>query len=150
MLGLVIVGIVLVALFPTFTTGAAETLYQSPGRSAVVGIVWICVIPIAAIIAAVTIIGLPLALLAMSVWMMLIFVGDLPVALWIGKRLMRERARPGTSGAILCVLVGGLVLVVIGLIPLLGGLVLAISGIFSMCAILLRLKGRTPQPEYSI
>lgn len=150
MLGLVIVGIVLVALFPTFTTGAAETLYQSPGRSAIVGIIWICLVPIAAIIAAVTIIGLPLALLTINIWLMLLFIGDLPVALWIGKRLLRERARPGQSGAVLCVLVGGLVLVVIGLIPLLGGLVLIISAVVGIGAILLRLKGRTVQPEYSI
>jgi len=104
----------------------------------------------AVIIAVVTFIGLPLALVTMSVWLILLFVGDLPVALWIGKRLLRDRARPGRSGAILCVLVGGLILLVIAFIPLLGALVLIISTVVGTGAILLRSRGPTSQAAYSI
>jgi hypothetical protein len=150
MLGVVILGIVFVAVFPTFTTGAAEILYRSPGRAALTGIVWICLIPFAAAIAAVTGIGLPLAVVGVAVWFALLFLGGVPIELWIGKRLLRERARPGRSGAIICVLVGGLILAVVGLIPVIGNLVLIISGILGIGAILLRTKGPAAQPEYSI
>ena len=151
MLGFVVAGIVLVALFPGVSIGAAEALHQHPGRSGVVGVGWVFLVPIAAVIAAVTIIGLPLAFIAVGAWLLLAFVGGVPVALWIGKKLLGARAAPGRNGAILCVLVGGLILVVIGLVPAIGGLIAFVAAVFGIGAILLRL--RTPaaaEPVYSI
>jgi hypothetical protein len=151
MLGFVVAAIFLVALFPGVSIGSAEVLHQRPGRSGLVGLGWVLLVPIAAIIAAVTIIGLPLAFIAVAAWLLLAFVGDVPVALWIGKKLLGARAAPGRNGAILCVFVGGLIIVAIGLVPVLGTIITFIAGVFGIGAILLRL--RTPaaaEPVYSI
>jgi hypothetical protein len=149
MLGFVVVGIVLVALFPRFTTEAAEILPQRPGRSALVGLGWTCLVPIAAVIAAVTVIGIPLGILLVTVWFLMLFLGDLPVALWLGKRLLSSRAGPGRRGAILSVLIGGLILMVLLLIPVVGGWITGIASVFGAGAILLRAwAARAAQPAY--
>lgn len=150
MLGFVVAGIVIVALFPAFAMESAETLYQRPGRSALVGLAWCCLVPIVIIIAAVTIIGLPLALLTVPIWLVVLFLGSLPVSLWIGKKLLGARAQPGRNGAILSVLVGGLVLALIGLIPALGALVGLVAALVGAGAILIRVNAaRTRSPEYA-
>ena len=151
LVGLLIAGVVLVALFPAFTTEAAETLYRRPGRSGLVGLGWTILLPVAAVIAAVTIIGLPLALLGVAAWLIVVFLGDLPVALWLGKKILGQRAKPGRSGAIFSVLVGGLVLVVLALVPVLGTLVLFAAAIFGAGAILIRMNAaRMREPNYSV
>jgi cytoskeletal protein CcmA (bactofilin family) len=151
LLGFVVAGIVVVALFPGFTTEAAETLYQRPGRSALTGLAWVCLLPIVAIIAAVTVIGIPLALVGVAAWLLVLFLGDLPVGLWIGKKLLGPRARPGRNGAILSILVGGLVLAIIGIIPVIGGLLGALAAVVGAGAIVLRTRGmpRT-QGDYAV
>jgi hypothetical protein len=150
-LGLVVAGIVIVALFPVFTTEAAETLYQRPGRAAATGFVWVCLLPIAAAIAAVTIIGIPLAILAIATWVAVIFLADIPVALWIGKKLLGSRAHPGRNGAILSVLVGGLILTVVGLVPVLGLIATFIAGVLGAGAIVIRARrSATAQADYAI
>jgi len=150
-LGFVLLGIVLVALFPGFTTEAAEILPRRPGRAALVGLGWTCLVPFVAVIAAVTVIGLPLAILLSVVWFVMLFLGDVPVALWLGKRLLFSHASAGRRGAILGVLIGGLILVLLGQIPVVGGWITGIASVFGVGAILLRARA-TPAREtaYSI
>jgi cytoskeletal protein CcmA (bactofilin family) len=144
LLGFAVTGIVVVALFPRFTTEAAETLYQRPIRSALAGLAWVCLLPFAMVIAAVTVIGIPLAIAGFAAWILVIFIGDLPVGLWIGKKLLGARARPGRTGAIFSILVGGLILAVLGLIPVVGLLVGVIAGVVGAGALVLRARGPLP------
>jgi hypothetical protein len=144
LLGFAVTGIVVVALFPRFTTEAAETLYQRPIRSALAGIAWVFLLPFAMVIAAVTVIGIPLAIAGLAAWILVIFIGDLPVGLWIGKKLLGARARPGRTGAIFSILVGGLILAVLGLIPVVGMLVGIIAGVVGAGALVLRARGPLP------
>ncbi|HEY1952624.1 MAG TPA: hypothetical protein VGG76_07440, partial [Gemmatimonadaceae bacterium] len=138
LLGLVVAGIVVVALVPRFTTEAAEILYQRPTRSALTGLGWIFLLPIAMVIAAVTVIGIPLAIVGMASWVLILVLGELPVGLWIGKKLLRDRARPGRNGAIFSIFVGGLILGLLGVIPSIGTIVKIVAAIFGAGAIVLR------------
>ncbi|MFL5634303.1 MAG: hypothetical protein ACJ78J_09425 [Gemmatimonadaceae bacterium] len=137
-LGFVVVAIVLAALFPRFFTEAAEVLPKRPVAAALLGVAWICLIPIAVVILAVTMIGLPLAILAGVLWLIIVLIGDLPVALWLGKRLLSSRARPGRGGTILGVLIGALILMLLGIMPVVGNLIAAIAAAFGVGAMLLR------------
>jgi|SRR4051812_4986695 hypothetical protein len=149
-LGFVVAGIIIVALFPVFTTEAAESLYQRPVRTGLTGLAWVCLLPIVALIAAITIIGLPLAAIGVAAWLAVMFLSDIPVALWIGKRLLGARAHPGRNGAIMSVLVGGLILVLIGMIPLLGPIVTFVAAVLGAGAIVIRARGvATAQAEYA-
>jgi hypothetical protein len=152
LLGFVIAGVIVVAIFPRFTMESAETLYQRPVRSGLAGLAWACLLPPLAIIAAITFIGLPLAIVAMAAWFAIVFMGDLPVALWLGKKILGDRAKPGRNGAIYSALVGGLIIAIIGLIPVLGPVVGIIVAIFGAGAMVLRLRSspRNAAPEYTV
>lgn len=152
LLGFVIAGVIVVAIFPRFTIESAETLYQRPVRAGLAGLAWACLVPVLAVIAAITFIGLPLAIVAMAAWFAIVFMGDLPVALWLGKKILGDRAKPGRSGAIYSALVGGVIIAIVGLVPVLGPIVTIIVAIFGAGAMVLRLRSapRGAVAEYAI
>ena len=146
-LGFLVVGAVAVALFPRFMAEAAEILPQRPGRSALVGLGWAILVPIAICVAAITIIGLPLALLTAAVYVILVCLASVPFAVWLGQLLLGARARKGREGALVNFLVGGLLLLVVGIIPVVGGWVSLVAGVLGLGTILLQSQAlREGQP----
>ncbi len=146
-LGLLVMGAVAVALFPRFMAEAAEILPLRPGRSALVGLGWAILVPFAIIVAAVTIIGLPLALLTAAVYAIVVCVGTVPFAVWLGQLLLGARARKGREGALMNFLLGGFLLLVVGIIPILGGWVTLVAGVLGLGTILLEANAvRERQP----
>jgi hypothetical protein len=139
-LGFFLAGIVVVSLFPGFTSEAAEILPLRPIRSALVGLGWAVLLPCAIIIAAVTIIGLPLAILTAALYMVVLVLGDVPFALWLGRLLLGARAGVGRRGALLSYFVGGLLLLLLGLIPVAGKFVMIVATVLGLGAIMLRAK----------
>jgi hypothetical protein len=137
-LGLLVAGVVAVALVPRFAAEAAQILHQQPGRSALVGLGWAILVPIAVVLAAITMIGLPLALLTVAIYLFLLCLGSVPFAVWLGQRILGARAPAGREGAVVSFLVGGLMLLVVGMIPLVGGLVSLIACVLGLGTILLR------------
>lgn len=147
MLGFLVAGAVVVALFPRFSAEAATILPQRPVRSALVGLGWIILGCIAIVIAAVTVIGIPLALIAAAVYVILIYLGRVPVAVWLGDEVLRGRAGPGRQGTLWSFVVGGLLLLVAQLIPFVGSLVITIATCVGLGALLLRIQAlRARQP----
>jgi cytoskeletal protein CcmA (bactofilin family) len=147
MLGFLLAGAVVVALVPRFAADAAETLRQRPGRSAILGVAAMILVPIAICIALVTIIGIPFAVVAVAVFVVLVYLARIPLAVWLGRVLLGASTRTSSQGALVHFLVGGLVLVVVGLIPFLGGLVTLIATILGFGTILLLLQAlRERQP----
>lgn len=138
LLGFLLAGAVAVFLFPGFTTEVAEILPQHPFRSALVGLGWALLTPIAMVLAAITIIGLPLAIFTAALWLVVVCLSDVPFALWVGKRLLGGRVRIGRVGALLNFIVGGFLLLVVGIVPVLGPIVTSIAGLVGLGAIMLR------------
>ena len=135
--GFLVLGAVTVALLPRFMAEAAEILPLSPGRSALVGVGWVVIVPIAVCVAAITIIGLPLALLMTAIYLALIFVGSIPFSIWLGQLLLSTRARKGREGALINFLFGGFLLLVLGIIPIVGGWVSLVAVVLGLGTILL-------------
>jgi hypothetical protein len=140
MLGLLVSGAVVVAFAPRFATDAAQILPRSPGRSALVGLGWLCLVPFAIFIVAITIIGLPLALLTAILYVVVVSLGSIPFSLWLGQLLLGARARTGRQGALVNFLVGGFILLAVGIIPVVGGLVSLIAAVLGVGAILLQAR----------
>jgi hypothetical protein len=146
-LGFLVAGAVVVALLPRFVEGAAEILPQRPGRSALVGLGWIILVPIAICIAAITIIGLPLALVMTALYLVLLYLGRATIAVWLGRRVLGARARAGRQGVLLNFLVGAVILLIVGIIPLIGSWITAIATVLGLGTILLRAQAsRQKQP----
>jgi hypothetical protein len=139
-LGFLVVGSVVAALFPRFTAEAAEILPRAPGRSALFGLGWIILAPIAICIAVITIIGIPLALVATAVYIVLLYLGRTPIAVWLGRRVLGARSLAGRQAVLVNFLVGGLILVIVGILPLVGSWLMAIATVFGLGTILLRAK----------
>jgi hypothetical protein len=138
MLGFLVAGGVVVALLPGFTTQAAEIIPQSPFRSALVGLGWFILVPVAVVIAAITVIGLPLALVTAVLYGALVYLSGVPFSLWVGRRLFGARTGAGLRGALLNFLIGGFLLLVVGIIPVIGGIVTLIAACVGLGAIMLR------------
>ena len=146
-LGFLVVGAVLVALFPRFAGEAAEILPRRPGKSALVGLGWIILVPVAICIAAITIIGIPLALVATAVYLVLLYLGRTTIAVWLGRRVLGARALAGRQGVVVSFLVGGLILLVVGIIPVIGSWLMLIATVVGLGTILLRAQAlRQRQP----
>jgi hypothetical protein len=146
-LGVLLAGAATVALFPRFMAGAADILPQRPLLSALVGLGWAVLVPIVAVFAAITFIGLPLALLAIAVYAVVLGIATIPFALWLGRLLLGARTQPGRSGALVSFLVGALLLTILALIPVVGGFVTMIAVCLGLGGLLLRARAvRAQQP----
>ena len=148
LLGFLLAGAVAVFLFPRFAVGAAEILPQRPFRSALVGLGWAILVPFVLVILAITVIGLPLAIVVGALYFAVLCLCSVPFDIWLGQRILGGRARTGRQGAIMSFLVGGIVVFAIGIIPVVGGVVAGIAGLVGLGAIMLRalLLRRETQP----
>jgi cytoskeletal protein CcmA (bactofilin family) len=138
LLGLLLIGVVVVALFPRFTDEAAEILPRRPMLAAIVGLGWVCLAPVVIVLVAFTVIGVPLAILLGVVYVTLLFVGDIPVAVWLGRRLLGIREGARQYGVVVNYVVGGAVLLIVMLIPVIGKVVLIVSGTLGLGMLLLQ------------
>jgi hypothetical protein len=145
-LGFLVVGAAVVALFPRFMAEAAEVLPLRPGRAALVGLGWCILVPIAICAAAITIVGLPLAFLAGAVYAVMVCVARVPFAVWLGQLLLGVRARKGREGALVNFLVGGLLLLLLGVIPIVGAWVTLIAAVLGLGTILLQAQAQRARP----
>jgi len=148
-LGFLLVGAVVVALFPRFMAEAAEILPDHPVRAALIGLGWGILVPIAIVIAAITVVGLPLAFLTAAVYVVVVCVASVPFAVWLGRLLLGARARGGLEGTLVNFIVGGFFLFVAGIIPVVGGWVSLIAGVLGLGTILLEaqaLRANHAQP----
>ncbi|HUR85265.1 MAG TPA: polymer-forming cytoskeletal protein [Solirubrobacteraceae bacterium] len=125
---LLLFGIILLLLFPR----AADAVARSgKGKSLLVGLVAIIVIPIIAVVSLVTIIGIPLGLVLLLLLAPLWAIGYSAGAFMVGRLVSKKGAR------ILAFVIGLLILRVIALIPFLGGLVSFLAALMGIGALLI-------------
>lgn len=129
-----IVGLLVAGLAARQTRTATSLIRREPGKTFLVGLLAVVLPPILAVLAMVTIIGIPTGVgLLIVVWPLLAFVGYIVAAIWLGEWLLGRRdsavpARPYAAATL-----GLLVAFVIGLVPL----VTAVLSIFGLGAVVL-------------
>jgi cytoskeletal protein CcmA (bactofilin family) len=136
-LGFLVVGVVVVALLPRFTAEAAEIIPHRPVRAALIGLGWLFLVPFAIFIAAVTVIGAPLAIVAALVYGIVLYLSTIPFAVWLGRLLLGARVHAGRRGVILSFLVGGILVLAVQLIPLIGPLFAGVAACLGLGAIMI-------------
>ena len=127
---LVVLAAMLAAIFPGASQRMAQELRERPWQTPLVGFLAITAIPIAAVLLMVTIIGIPIALLAMVLYAALLLVGYVWVAVVVGGLLL-DRLNTETAARVAS-RVGAAVLAMIVLAiavraPFVGGLVKAVA-----------------------
>lgn len=141
-LGLLLIGLLTIALFPRATAETTSLLRARPWASMLAGLILLIVVPIAAVIIMVTIIGIPLGVILLMLYFIAVFVAPLFAAIVLGYLIWRK---PGGS-LYLALLIGVGVYFVLRLIPFLGGLVGLVALLAGLGALVLALQARRGHP----
>jgi cytoskeletal protein CcmA (bactofilin family) len=140
-LGLTLVGIVLYLLLPAFTVEAAGTIGREPWKSLFLGLGVTAATPFAVVLLFVTVIGVPLGLVMMALYLVALVFGFLTAAFWLaeaGARRIRREATLTTGWRIVALVAAIALLLIVGAIPWLGGLVLIAAVLLGLGAWSLR------------
>lgn len=143
LIGWMIVGMILLALWPGFSRSVTDVALHRPGMALLLGFAVLVCTPIAIVLAMITIIGIPMALLAICLYLVLLALGYLASAAAIGEWLLSRMRRGGEIVArerVLMLLGVLVILFIVARIPVLGGtvkflLILAGVGSLAMAAL---------------
>jgi len=122
--GVFVAGALFVLLLPGFTSESAATIGRKPLPSLGLGLAILLCVPFVALVLLITIIGIPVALLLMSLYLLVLFLGWITAALFVAQRGLAalRPGRPVTRGwQLLALLLGLVVLWLLQQIPLVGG-----------------------------
>jgi hypothetical protein len=141
--GLLVIAAILVAALPAFIENVTSTVRARWAWSMLIGFIALVCIPAAALLAIVSIIGVPFALVAMALYPALLVCGYLATGIALGelslRRLLPARATH-TGWRVAAALVGTLVVSLLSRIPWLGGLVVFIAMLIGSGALLLQVQ----------
>ena len=116
-----LVGWLGLVLFPGFFQASTQAV-GSGWRSLGLGLGVLAGVPLAIVVAGVTLIGIPLALMLFAVYLAAIYLAKIWVGAFLGRMILRPAGMTKRDW-LLGLLVGLVILTVIGFIPYLGGLI---------------------------
>jgi len=139
--------IVLLILTPTMIS-AADAIDFAPLRAFGYGVLIAFLMPVIFVVLAITIIGIPLALLCLAIFPIIFGLGTVAAAHWIGLRLRRITRPEGFdmsfSRRVLWTFVGVIVFIAIGMVPFIGTVIQFIIVMMGLGALALRFSSRRP------
>jgi cytoskeletal protein CcmA (bactofilin family) len=130
-----ITGVVLIVISPRRMSGAAAAIRNDTGAAAGYGALALFVVPIAAIVVCITVIGIPLGVISLLLWGILLYLSQLPVALFFGHLVLgRTKPLEGNGFMIGALALGLLLLTLVRAIPFVGLFVGLATALFGMGA----------------
>jgi hypothetical protein len=135
--------LILTLLFPRLFHRVTDQGVPRPWAPLATGFVATIVAPFVILLLAVTVIGIPLAIIAALLWIVVLFLSGPVFAYYLGRLILRNSTRP-----LLIMLVGALVLLVLYFIPIIGFIALVAALWIGTGMLLLALYRRTPRPSY--
>jgi hypothetical protein len=129
-------GLVVLLLAPGFFFDA-ERACKKVGQSIGLGLLFLFVTPIAAIIICITIVGLGVGISAIFLWVIAIYSAQVYVGSWLGERILGEGV--GVGSALGRLAVGLLILRAVHMLPYIGGWIAFIVVAWGMGAMVLAL-----------
>ncbi|MEO8101884.1 MAG: polymer-forming cytoskeletal protein [Betaproteobacteria bacterium] len=139
--GLLVLAAVLVAALPGFYAGVAESQRTRIGFSLLLGFVAFICVPVAALLFLITLIGIPLGLLTILLYLMLLVVGYVSTGICLGDYLLKRfKADRGaaTSWRIGAAVLGVLVVALLARIPWIGGWIVFVALLAGLGALMLQ------------
>jgi uncharacterized RDD family membrane protein YckC len=119
-------------LFGGAVDRCVKTLEEHPGASLLTMLISMVGIPVAFILLVITVIGiLVVPFLGMALLLATIF-GKLVMLAWIGSRLLKPAAVTNNTHTALAVLIGGVIVLLLYVVPVLGFLVYKLLGLFGL------------------
>ncbi|HUD18983.1 MAG TPA: polymer-forming cytoskeletal protein [Patescibacteria group bacterium] len=118
-----VVGLLMLKFMPAVTQKIFTVMKEDPIAVALKGFVYLMVVPVVAVILAVTIIGIPFALLLVLLYIIAIAISRLFVALWVGWYILDSFKAKTKDNTFLQIAVGVPVLWFMFKAPFVGGIV---------------------------
>lgn len=131
------IGVLLIHFYPKFNVLAIETINSKALSSVGLGFVALIIIPIAAFMLFLSILGIPLGLILFVLYFLTAYISRIYVMSWIGSKIVKNT----TSSPLLIFVVGMVVYYIVGIIPIIGGLAKFITVIVGFGALLITKKG---------
>ncbi len=140
-LGVVLLGALLILGLPSFSREAAATMRREWWQSGGVGCVMLIGVPFAIVVLMITVIGIPLALMMIFGYVVMLMLGYVIAALFVGdlalERLGAERSK-SLGWRVLFLLLALVALSFVRQLPLIGGLVVALLFVAGIGAFTIR------------
>jgi hypothetical protein len=135
-----ILGLLLLAFAPHLDQAVVETIRTRLGSSIGWGVALFFLLPIAAVLLLVTVVGIPLGLFVLLALALIYTVGYTVATLGVGRVVMR------TSSRYVAFLVGLVILRALALIPVVGGLLWLLASAWGLGSLAVAIRaGRTPR-----
>jgi cytoskeletal protein CcmA (bactofilin family) len=119
-IALVLVGLIISSVFPNQTNRVVGAISQSPWKSIGLGLVFLVVVPVAIVIALVTVVGIPAAIIAGFLYAIIVYVSRIYIGVWIGRKVIGALKRKQITSLFWPLVVGITIIALIGLIPFIG------------------------------
>jgi uncharacterized RDD family membrane protein YckC len=128
--------VILALLFRDATEHCIATVNENPGKSLITAILAVLLTPLMLFLLVITVVGIPVIPIAMVLLFVAGVFGKTAVLGWIGGRCFGARAGQPQPHPALAVLVGGIVVMLIYLIPLVGFVVYILLSMIGYGAVL--------------
>ena len=151
--GLFLAAALFVAMFPNFTTSAASVVGRKPLQSLGLGLAFVACVPFLGVVLLITVIGIPLALLLVPIYLLMLFLGWATVALFVAQRGL-DTLRPGRpatmTARLLALFLALAALWLLRQIPLVGGLIAFVALLAGIGAFVWQAWNRRgPAPQFA-
>ncbi len=133
-------GVVGLAALPRIFGAAANAMAIKPGRNLLLGLLILVFFPAATIAVMLTLVGIPIGLLALVLWITAVIFSGVPVGIFLGRWLLHP-LKPGPISPYLGLFVGLLALSLLGMIPGLGLLTKLLTILFGLGVYARAVKG---------
>lgn len=137
-LSTLILGLILLRVYPVFSHRVTTTIRDRPGASLGVGTAVLLVTPIAAASLVVTLLALPVGVVLLAMYGVTVYLARIYTMMYIGQRLLRHRDE--SSSLAKPFMVGLVVYSLLSLVPVVGGLVTLGAVLFGLGALLITKK----------
>ncbi len=125
LLWLMAIGVVALLAAPRGVARVVERVRTQFGPSLLAGFVLMVVVPVAALLVAFTVVGIPLSVIAMLLYLATLYAGQIFTATWLGDRILHgvRRAPGATLSPYAALILGVIILVVLVAVPFVGWLI---------------------------
>ena len=117
---LVIVGFIIHTFFPDQTENTVAAISESPWKNLGVGFIFLAAVPVAVILACITIVGIPAGIIAGFIYALILYISRIYIGVWIGRKILGLFKKSQVTTFFWPFVLGIVTIAVIGLVPFLG------------------------------
>jgi hypothetical protein len=140
---MLLTAIAIALLFPRMLQVVSDKGMPRPWKALLVGFLTSILLPVVGIVLMITVIGIPLALILLLMWIVVVLLSGPVFGYYLGRLILRESKNP-----LVIMLLGASVLIVLYFIPIIGFIAFLAALWIGAGMLLLEAFKRTPKPVY--